>query len=328
MAKNTISALAPYAPCLVNIRGNVTYSHIAKLIEGAELEKDKQRKIANGQIPIQKPYTALTIENARVIDDGKLNPVVKDFFENGDKIKTKIKEDGTAVKMYYGTSKSPNPPSVAYGAEAGNLAGQGIASKDVPLASELAIGLDVTIGVKIYKGTNSQTNTPYVGIGMDYIIVNEPIRYYSGNSLENQLKEQGVTYTPPTAKAETVPQAVSPMATAPVQNTPVQQAPVQQAPVQNVQPAQPQVVTQQVPQQVVQQAPVQAAPVQAAPVQQAVPQQAAPQQAQAAASPMVATTYPQGGANFEQQAQPQAAAPVQQAAPQPQQQPTLQYVPN
>lgn len=286
MARTPISALAGFAPCTVNIRGKVSYSHISKMVDGTELANTNQRRLANGLTPYDKPYSALTIQDAYIVDDGTLNPTVKAVLE--ERFGNKTNPDGTISKVWYGTSKSPTLPPVAYGAEAGNDAGKGIADKDVPLTAELATGLDVTIGVKIYKGKIG------TGLGMDYVLVNEPIRYYTASGIQKALEQQGLTYAAPTGevKADTTPVAVSPMA--------------------NVAPV-PQAVTPQ---------PVAQQPA-ATPVQQVapVPQQAAPQQMQAQASPMVGT-FPQGGANY---AQPTQNVAPQQAAPQ---EPALRYNPN
>lgn len=306
--KTQIQALAPFAPITVNIRGKVQYSHITKKIEGAELDKVNERKIRNGGIAETTPYYALNLSDASILDADQLPPVVKAFFE--EKLSTK-NTNNVMTTIYYGKDKSQGNIQLAYGSEAGvDLAGKPITNSNVPLPHELAVGLDVTLGAKVYtlkKGVAAGR----VGIGIDYVIVNEPIRYYSGKSgLESALAAQGVTYQknaePVTegaivtgetenqseediqpAKVDTVPQSVSPMV----------------APAPTVQPA--------------------AAPVQpnvVPPVYQA-PIQAQAQMAQAQTNPMVAPpVYPQGGAN------PQVA-PVQE---QPQVAPTpgLSYTPN
>lgn len=292
MARTPISALASFAPLTVNIRGKVTYSHISKMVEGTELANTNAKRTANGLTPYDKPYSALTIKDAYIVDDGTLNPTVKAILE--ERFSNSTNPDGTITKVWYATSKSPSLPPVAYGAEAGNDAGKGIADKDVPLTAELATGLDVTIGVKIYKGKIG------TGLGMDYVLVNEPVRYYTASGIQRALEQQGITYTQPVAtdvKTDATPVPVSPMA------TPVQQA----APMQQAVAPQPQPMAQQV------------APT---PVQQVapIPTQAAPQQMQAQASPMI-NAFPQGGANY---AQPAQNVTPQQAAPQ---EPSLRYNP-
>ncbi len=307
MGKTQITSLAPYAPITVNIRGKVSYSHITKKIEGEELNAVNQRKAMKGGIMETTPYYALTIRDARILNDGTIPQIVIDYLT--ERMTNQTLEDNTQTTVYYGKDKSANPIAVAYSAEAGNLAGQGITERNMPLQNELAVGLDITIGVKIYKITKGNM-TGRVGVGIDYILVNEPIRYYENKSgIAAALAAQGVTYTPaattatpvqaqaapqeqPVATqnvgvADTAPQAVSPMA------TPVQQATAQPMGVAQTAPVSP------------------------------VPTQAAAQVQQAAAQPMFQQpVYPQGGANY---GQPTQAAP--QAQPQ-QTMPGLSYTPN
>lgn len=293
--KMQITQLVPYAPITVEIRGKVQYSHITKKIEGKELADANERKIKNGGIAETTPYYALTLTDAYILnpDPAKYPQEVLQFFD--EKLFSKT-VNGAMTRVYYGKDKSQNPIALAYGAEAGTeLAGQRIADKDAPLQNELAVGLDVTIGAKIYKITKGVA-AGRAGLGIDYVIVNEPVRYYSGKSgIESALASQGVTYKKDEAvnaegtvvtEADTVaqpsktdvqPQSVSPMVN-PVQN----QQPMQQPQYGQVQ-------------QGAMQAPPQGQFVQNQYSQ--VPAQAQAQQAQAAANPMVSGVYPQGGAN-------------------------------
>lgn len=274
-----LSAMAPYAPVTVAVRGKVKYSHIKNLVEGTELEKANQKRIAQGNIPYDRPYTAITIEDAYIVDNGTLNPAVKQFFEN-EKIKNVTKPDGTITKTFYGQSKSPNPPDVAYSVEAGNLAGQILAKnrEGIQLQGELASGLDVTIGASIYKARMG------VGLGIDYVLVNEPVRFYQNSALDAALAAQGVaTHVAPGTQTVANTQSQTPVQTeVPTQTetTPVAVSPMASVVQPQAAPAtepQPQVQAQPQPQVQTQQA---------APAEQ-IPAQAQAQAAQAAASPMV-----------------------------------------
>jgi hypothetical protein len=295
-----LSTLEPFAPIVVNIRGRVAYSHIRNKIEGQELADVNQRKLMHGGIAESTPYYSLNIRDARVIPDANTPQPVLDYF--ADAIRSKKFQDGTESLFYYGKDKSNTPIPVAYSAEAGNLAGQGITEKGKPIAKELATGLDITIGVKVYK-INKGAAKGRVGLGIDYVLVNEPVRYYENVSgIEAALAAQGVSYTPAPANeaavgatqeavqsapvntgvADTTPQAVSPMVTTQA----VSPVPMQAAPQAQQAAASPMFQQNQFPQGGAnyqpQQAPVQngyvQTPVQAAPVQQAVPQNAAPVQ--------------------------------------------------
>ena len=50
----------------IYVEGITTYSHLAKRIEGEELEKDKKRKQQRGMVIIDKPYTTISIEDAKI----------------------------------------------------------------------------------------------------------------------------------------------------------------------------------------------------------------------------------------------------------------------
>ncbi len=290
-----VADLAPFAPCTVNIRGRVTYSHIASHIDGEELAKMNKRRMANGQTADTKPYTTITITNAQILDTDKLNPLVTQYFM--DKIWDKQNDDGTISKNYTARSRSPYLPNVAYGKEAGtDLAGQGIADRDVKLEHELAVGLDVTVGVKLFR-TNGSVPVP-VGIGIDYVLVNEPIRYYTSPGIAAALASQGITnYRPPVnTRPETheVPQQTTEQNAQPVSVNPMSGV---GSPSPMAQPIQPE------PQ----------APAYTQQVQQMPPQQAQAQMQQAAASPMVG--MPAGGAAYGQQGAGQTPPPTLQYNP-------------
>ena len=301
MAKTALEVAQNLYPYTVQLRGKVSYSHVSRLVEGEELRRDNDRRKANNRIQMTRPYTALTISDPVIVDDGTVPDIIKQLI--AERINTRTNTDGTVSNVWYGTSKSPNIPDIAYGAEAGpDLAGQSLQTRDTPMQGELATGLDVTIGVKFFTGNMRP------GIGMDYIIVNEPVRFYQGNAIAQALAAQGVVYTAPAAGASAGNQpapapaaGVAPQAAAPM--TPPAAAPYQ-APAPGGQYAAPPAA-----------APVggsgqiaEAAAAAAAAAAQAAQNQAAQQQ-QAAAQPMV-------------------APPVQTQPPVQSQAPGLQYNPN
>jgi len=220
MARTPISAIAQFAPCTINIRGKVAFSRIASRIEGQELATQNMQAAAKGRIQHAKPYIFITINNPVILDNGKLPEQVKNCIQE----RFFARQDGTVC--FTQESKSPFLPTVVYSGEAGELKGQGIADKDNPLQAELARDLDVTLGVNLYSKNG------FSGLGLNYVLINEPIRYYSNSALASTLEAQGITYTPvqPTAApAQQAPAApVAPQA--PVYTAP--QAPAApQAPV-------------------------------------------------------------------------------------------------
>lgn len=310
MSKTPLEAAQNLYPYTVNVRGKVSYSHISRLVDGEELRKDNERRRSNNRVQMTRPYSALTITDPVIVDDGTVPDIIKQLIN--ERISSRQNQDGSFSRVWYGTSKSPTLPEVAYSAEAGvELAGKGLSSRDCPLPGELANGLDVTIGVKFFTGNMRP------GMGMDYVLVNEPVRYYSGSAIAQALAAQGVTYTAPAPTG------------APVQAGPANQPTGGVAP-QAAQPMQPQAA-----------APAPAAPAPAAPMGPGAPSgqiaEAAAQAAVAAAAAAAAQAAQNQAAQQQQAAgQPMVnygqAQPQYQGQPQPQGQasaaPGLQYTPN
>lgn len=181
--------LRPYTPIIVNIQGEVCFSHISKKYEGEELAAANKRAQEHGGRPSSKPYCILTLDNPRILNPETLPADVVMIMQERFK-----PAKGTNVIKYYATSKSPNLPPVAYSACAGaGLAGQGIADRTHPLKHELDKGLTVTVGARIFDTAAG------VGVGIDYVLIDEPIRYYESNSLAEALASQGVPYVAPDA---------------------------------------------------------------------------------------------------------------------------------
>ena len=51
----------------VLVRGNIEFARLLNKIEGEELVKDQRRKMQMGMSPIDKPYTTVTLTNARIV---------------------------------------------------------------------------------------------------------------------------------------------------------------------------------------------------------------------------------------------------------------------
>lgn len=198
---SNLDYLKQYAPITVNIQGEVSFSHISKMYEGEELIAANKRAQEHGGRPSNRPYCTLTLDNPRILNPETLPPDVVMIMQQRFKpAKT------TNVIKYYATSKSPNLPPVAYSVYAGaNLAGQGIADKTHPLEHELDTGLTVTVGARVFNTAAG------VGVGIDYVLIDEPIRYYESNALADALADQGVTYVAPDADKKQNASAVRPV---------------------------------------------------------------------------------------------------------------------
>lgn len=270
-----LNLAAKFCPITVDVRGKLAFCRIASSISGEELKKDQERRAQMNRPTIDKPYTTITLEDPVILHPEQVPDIVKQVLT--ERFITK-EVDGVMRQRYYAVNKSPFLPNVVYSKEAGvDKAGQEIASNDYPLPAELATGLDVTLGVRFYLGKLNN-----VGVGFNYVKLNEPVRMYAKSGLEASLASEGVAYKPATGplRLDESGQVISEPAPAPqaANTTPVSVSPM----------AQPD---------------PQAAP--------ATPQTQA-QAAQAQADPMV-SAFPQGGASF---TDPNAGVPNLQYQPQ------------
>lgn len=188
----TISSgrLNPGATYLV--RGNVGYSHISRHTTDVEREEANKRRAH----PIAKNYTTITIYNAQVLCKDPTNPTIEEQY---------------ALESLYNSS-SPKYPGKNFSAmnKSRNLPQVGVleanADKqnyyvETKLENELAAGLDVILVMRVYKGQGTNN-----GVSLDRVLVNEPIKYFGGNSeVDKKLAEFGITFKamPPSEKVAT-----------------------------------------------------------------------------------------------------------------------------
>lgn len=176
------------------VRGQVRFSRITSHIEGDELEKDKIRRNNKGWIPIEKPYTSITIDNARIEQLQPNTPLTIDEQYVQEKMYQTKDGQGMAYTM---NNKSPYLPNVTVvcpnnPSEYNTIRPQG----------ELDRGLDVTLCLRVFSARNHN------GLSLDAIMVHEPIRYYSASSgYIRNMAARGIIIKPmtPEEQAKTVP---------------------------------------------------------------------------------------------------------------------------
>lgn len=171
----------------VYIEGEVSFSRIARHVEGEELMKDSQRRKSRGMSPIDKPYTSITIQNARIRPQNPSQLSLAEMYvqERFYTSSSDTHDEAHKIKYYAPINKSPFLPNVSQFNPADNTASQ------VDLdGKELATGLKVILCMSVYQSKSYQNK----GIGLDGIIVMEPIRYYTNNNQD--LSALGITYKP------------------------------------------------------------------------------------------------------------------------------------
>lgn len=200
MSNRTINLNQLQPNSTILVRGKLGYSRLTRQIDGEELQKDMQRRQQKGWIPIEKPYTTATINNAEVIPSGL----------NGQKSQADI-----YIEEHFYQSRSNQAAGWSYtannkGAKLPYICEmKGNQAVEVIPEGELASGLDVTLVLRVFKGR------PNNGLSLDGVIVNEPIRYYTGATGAG-LSDRGITFVPAPAAAAPAPaQATAAPASAP-----------------------------------------------------------------------------------------------------------------
>lgn len=174
----------------IYVEGNVTYSHIASHIEGEELKRDIDRKAKFNMTPIQVPYTTITVKNAKIVPQNpaaltREEQYIQERFYMKQETDPSTNQPIGSSFTYTVNSKSPYLPIVSQFNHTTKVAEQ------IDLdGHELDTGLKVIICLSVYKPKNFANK----GIGLDSIIVMEPIRFYSGAA--TNYSDIGILYKP------------------------------------------------------------------------------------------------------------------------------------
>lgn len=167
------------------VRGKVGFSRLTSRIEGEELQQDIQRRRSKGWLPIEKPYTTITINQAEVIvkDRNSIQPEEQYAIES---LYTSSSQRGQGGYSYTANNKGTRALPYIAVTRAG---AQGVVDQIQP-EGELANGLDVTLVMRVFKGK------PNMGVSLDGVIVNEPIRYFDNTRAGDGLDGFGITFNP------------------------------------------------------------------------------------------------------------------------------------
>lgn len=169
---------------LVLIRGRLDFSRLTRPIDGAALKAVDDRRVQSGRLAIGKPHTTATITHAEVICKDPGNPSVDErYVAERRYASTKHPETGANYSI---DSKGTNLPVIAAPGDDGKVV-QDTSSR------ELARGLDVTLVLRVYKAKGFSNR----GLSLDQVIVNEPVRYYVGNTNTAELAARGIVFAAP-----------------------------------------------------------------------------------------------------------------------------------
>lgn len=203
----------------IAVRGRVSWSHISRLYDGEELDRENKRRSEITRIQSNlPPHTRLSLDHCEIMEPDPTQPSIFGQYLS-QRLWTSIKHP-EAGKCYDAISKLKTPPKV-YQANPDGSADEIILAE----GQELAVGLDVTVFLRTYKPKVAMNN----GVSFDSVVINEPVRFFEagGNStIANTLAAYGLTINKtaeaPVPAADAAPQAPiqapapAPMAPAPV----------------------------------------------------------------------------------------------------------------
>lgn len=153
----------------VMVRGNIEFSRLTKMVDGEALEQANQRRVALGMQPINKPYTSVTLTNARIVPmkAGVKSPeeiyVEERFY--------KRQGDPAGAPFHYAFDNKSKFGNTFYMEELKD--GKTEWNQFQP-DGELANGLDVTLLMEVFQPKGFAQK----GLAMRGVILHEPARYY------------------------------------------------------------------------------------------------------------------------------------------------------
>ena len=225
MATHTINASTLKTGAMIFVRGNVVYSRITKHVAGEELKKEAERIAKMGQIPPRKPFTRIQIQNAQIVPANPQGVLSNEERFVAELFYSSQKYTGMCMNT---TNYSKILPYVSQVRE-----GHPEIVDQIRPEGELAPGLDVVLVYQVYEAQNYGRKT----IGLQGIICQEPVRYWSADQTEAAMKERGITYNrlqddnrmpeqEDAASSQPIPPVAAPVGNA-YTNDPSRQAPMQ-----------------------------------------------------------------------------------------------------
>lgn len=202
MANNyQISATQLTPGATVVISGTTTFSRLSKLVDGPALALSDAQRVKNGMQPVGVPHTSINIAGAEVAFADPANPTLEERFVDERRFLSKAHpEQG----LSYGIdNKSSNLPIVGVRNAQGQV-------EQVVLQGDLAADLKVSLVLRVYKPKNYAN----CGLSLDYVVVEEPIRYYNGGVDNDALAARGIIFAAPPVRvdASAAAQAAAPAA--------------------------------------------------------------------------------------------------------------------
>ncbi|MDP9903179.1 hypothetical protein [Arthrobacter bambusae] len=199
MANRTVPAERLKEGSVILVSGNLTFSRLAAPISGQALAESVARQKAQGRLyPTTAPHTTVTLTNARVIiSDPSGVPTPEETFVQ-ESLYTSKSGDNAGQIGYSIDNTGAILPTVLERNEDGTYS-------QIILERDLAPGLDVTLVLNVFKPKDYEKR----GIGIQQVLVNEPVKFYGGGLDMAALAARGIVISGPvrTVNAEDAPQA-------------------------------------------------------------------------------------------------------------------------
>ncbi len=196
---STVSASQLRPNEIIVVRGKVSFSRLARVIEGEALAE--RIKNSKSQYPTTVPHTTISLSDAQVIPANPAAPTPEEIYVS-EKFYT-IKSGDNAGKIGFGLDNKGTFLPIVLEQDPDNP-GQ---YRQLVLPQDLATGVDVTLVLNVFASGYSNK-----GIGIQQVVLNEPVRYYASGIDTNQLAARGIVVNGPIAP---VASADSPAAQAP-----------------------------------------------------------------------------------------------------------------
>lgn len=171
----------------IKVTGVTIYSRVGSIITGDELKAADERRVHEGRIAIGRDHTAIAIRDVSIIP------------ASGDPNNLTVEEKYVQERFYKRTN-DPNGPLCYSITNKGTRLPLVIQSLDGKTGTkvdlegkELATNLKVTLVLRVYASKLFQSNK---GIGLNTVIVHEPVRFYGGtNAISAAMAAMGLTLT-------------------------------------------------------------------------------------------------------------------------------------
>lgn len=193
------------------VRGKVSFSRLAQLVDGEALERSIAQALQRGSLyPTRKPHTTVNLVDAQVLVANPANPTPEEQFVH-EKIYA-VKSGDNAGKSGYGIDNVSSFLPTVLEVDPENPG----TYRQLVLERDLAGGMDVTLILQVFKPKGYEKR----GIGLQQVVLNEPVRYFSSGVDTSALAARGIIVSgavrpvtaaesPAAAAAASVPAAVA-----------------------------------------------------------------------------------------------------------------------